>query len=271
MTLTEYVRRKEAIIRRLLIAVLWVFQAFFTPFLTRRSWNQMLRALYPVMKQFRDESTTLAREFYDANRARETDLPRHDIFKDDYYPIEWFAEAMEPVYRDFKRTGNVDAAILQGSGRLSKVIEDAARRTIIQGVQTDTSAPVRGWARYDPEPPTCSFCLMMISRGPVYMDAANAGLDLDDESAEELWQRNDVAAMRAMMNRWHPHCTCVAVPVYRRSGYATEAQEKAALEIYNRARRAAEDKSYKGILKEMRRSLYKPAEEQDETDLPSVA
>jgi hypothetical protein len=266
----------------MLVALVWVFRALINPIgMSRLAWNHLIRAIYPVVKQYRDEATTLAREFYDANRARETGAPRQDVFKDDYYPIEWFAETLEPTYQQFQRTRNVDGAITDLSARVTKVVEDGARRTLIEAVEEDVDQPIRGWARYDPQPPTCAFCTMMISRGPVYQNAGTAGLRLDEDEAERLanaisrnqGEEAQVAEeeMRQMMTRWHPGCTCLVVPVYKLSGYQTEAQEDAAFEIYKRARARATEKTFKGILKEMRRELYKPAEEQDETNLPSVA
>lgn len=282
MNLTEYVARKESLIRRLLRSILWVMRSFLTPFgVSEDNWKRMVRGIYPAVKQYRDEVTELSREFFDAQRADQLPgEPRHDFFKDDHYPIEWFEEALHPAYEDFKRTGNYEGAITNVAGRITKVIEDGARRTLINGVNTDTSARLRGWARYDPAPPTCEFCLMMISRGPVY-EVDTAGFRGDETLAKNLWlriERNQgedaqlaEEYMHSLMKRWHPHCTCIVVPVYKRSGYPSERQEKAAFDIYERARKRADKKDFKSILKEMRRMLRHPEEYEDETELPSVA
>jgi len=280
MDVDEYASRRESLLRRMILALLWVFQQFLTPGMTRRDWLILMRTVYRVMKPFRDEGTQLAREFYDANRAAESNATsRHDIYTDDHYPEEWMQEALEPTYQNFQRTKNVNGAIQDISNRLVKVVEDGARRTLIKGVADDTDQEYRGWARFDPRPPTCAFCTMMISRGPVYAEAINAGLDLDNESAEELMRNvnpNNVdpetsAQLADLLNRWHPGCTCIVVPVYKRSGYITERQEREALAIYNSARRRAKEKTFKAILKEMRRDLYVPAKGEDEVTLPSVA
>lgn len=268
MSIDEYAERRDAILRRMIAALYWLLLAFLIPGIDRQTWNRLLHAVYPTFKRHRDEATELAREFYDATRAQQLpNEPRHDIFKDDHFPESWFREALEPTFKDFTRYRNRNAALQDFTSRLVKEVEDGARRTIIEGVESDESQVIRGWARFDPRPPTCAFCTMMISRGPVYGNAMNAGVDLDDESAQELWEQNDTQAMNAMMHKWHPKCTCIAVPVYSYKNYPTEQQEKAALEIYNRARKAANSGDFKEILKAMRRSLYKKDEREDEVDL----
>lgn len=276
MNITQYAEAKESILRRMLNALIKLFRRHLTPEMTRTRWEALMRLTYRVMKPYRDEATTLAREFYDDNRAAQTgDDTRHNIYKDDHYPLEWMEEALEPTLRDLQKTGNVDAAVVDISQRLTKVVEDGARRTILRGVETDVRMTVR-WARFDPRPPTCAFCTMMISRGPVYQDAESAGFDRDDESAEEIMQNVDVTRvskkdaeeLSKLMNRWHPGCTCVAVPIYKFKGYPTQSQERDAMKLYEKARKRVKGKkTYKAILKEMRRLMYVPAEGQDEADI----
>lgn len=271
MNLNEYVRRKESLIRRMLRAVAWVFQQFIVPGMSLTQWRQMLAVLYRVLVPFREEGTELARQFFDTNREEQTGLTtRHNIYKDDHYPFEWLAQDMRPTYVQFQQTKNVEGAINDAVNRAIKVVEDAQRHTLIQGVSDDFSRPIRGWARFDPKPPTCAFCTMMISRGPVYSTQTTAAFKGSKELAAKLWQENDTDAMNQMMHKWHPGCTCVAVPVYKFSDYPSEAQELEAFEIYKEARKRAKDKTYKGILLEMRKEL-RGSKEEDETTLTSAA
>jgi hypothetical protein len=274
MDINEYAQRKSNILGRMLAALFFVLRQFITPFMTRQAWNVLMHVVYRVIKPFRDEATELSRQFYDDNRASQTgETQRHDIFTDDYFPEEWMRETLEPTFRDFQKTRNAEGALTDISNRLIKVVEDAQRRTLIRGVETDTSQPVKAWARFDPRPPTCAFCTMMISRGPVYQNST-AGSKLDDLSAAELWEKNDTDAMNEMMNKWHPGCTCVVVPVYSTISYPTQHQEDEAFEIYKEARKRAKakgDVSFKAILKEMRTELYSKVHEQDEVSLSTVA
>lgn len=274
MKINDYVKRKQNILQRMLAALFLPFKQFLTPSITPRAWGDFMRVVYRIMIPFREEATQLAREFYDDNRhAQLPKAPRHDIFTDDNYPEQWMRETLKPTLDNFMKTRDVDAAFHDLSNRVIKVVEDGARRTIIQGVASDTEQEIRGFARFDPRPPTCAFCTMMISRGPVYAHDT-AGFVGSKESAASLWADNDTDAMNEMMNRWHPGCTCVAVPVYKLSGYPTEKQEDEAFDIYKAARKRASAKgavSFKGILKEMRSDLYDKNAEQDETRLRTSA
>lgn len=279
MDINEYARRKQRILTRMLAALLYVFEQFLTRFITPRSWDQLMRVSYRVMKPFRDEGTELARQFYDDNRAEQ--LPgedRHDIFKDDYYPESWYREAMLPVYQKLQRGTSPEDAVEDAVARVTKVYEDAQRRTLIQGIATDTSQPIKGFARFDPRPPTCAFCTMMISRGPVYnkdRDGNTAGWPFDTQRLERLILDDNPDEINELMNKWHPKCTCIVVPVYKYSNYPSEAQEKDALEIYIAGRKAAVARSRKEnvklttrlILDEMRKLIYSTRKEQDEVTL----
>lgn len=74
------------------------------------------------------------------------------------------------------------------------------------------SGPVRGWARVATGDETCAWCLMLISRGPVYLSAKSAGLDLHDAgAAAAVAEGEDVSEF---MNEWHTGCDCKVIPVY---------------------------------------------------------
>jgi hypothetical protein len=54
---------------------------------------------------------------------------------------------------------------------------------------------------------------MLVSRGPVYEDAREAGLNDEEKALELLESGADKATLRDLMTRWHPGCDCIAVPV----------------------------------------------------------
>jgi len=279
MDLNTYARRKQNILSRMLAALLYVFQQFIRGYMSAREWNDMMTVTYRVMKPYRDEGTQLAREFYDSNRAAQLpDKARHDIFTDDFYPERWYREAMLPVYQKLQKGATPDVAVEEAVARVTKVYEDAQRRTLIQGITEDTGQVVRGFARFDPRPPTCAFCTMMISRGPVYIksgEGSTAGWPFGTERLERLILDDDPDAINELMNKWHPDCTCIVVPVYKYDNYPTQAQEKEAFKIYEEAVkrtkhlvRVGESKNNtRLILNEMRKIIYSPQKEQDETTL----
>lgn len=277
MNLEQYARAKQSLLRRMIAALIFPFRQFLSPFMTRRSWLQLMSVTYVIVKRYRDEATQLAREFFDDNRAEQLpDEPRHDIFTDDHYPRQWMEETLAPTFREFERTKNVDAAIEDLSNRVIKVVEDGARRTLLQGVATDPHRNAR-WARFDPRPPTCAFCTMLISRGPVYHSKKSAGgyVGSQDELEKTILDgaQDDIDEL---LNRWHPGCTCIVVPIYTFENYVTQDQEDAAWDIYDRGRKNAEKIARRDnvklttrlILNEMRKLIYKPQTEQDEVTLP---
>lgn len=275
MDINDYARRKQNILTRMLAALLHVFQQFLTGFMTARDWDVLMHVSYKIMKPYRDEGTTLARQFYDDNRADQTgDDDRHDIFKDDYYPEQWYRQTMLPTFQQIQKTQNAEAAVEDAVARVTKVYEDAQRRTLIQGIVSDKGQAVRGFARFDPRPPTCAFCAMMISRGPVY-DLDTAGFSGDKGRLERLILNDDPDAINDLMNKWHPDCTCIVVPVYKYSNYPSEAQEQEAFAIYDQGRkRAVQEAKRLGkklttrlILNEMRKLIYNKNAEQDEVAL----
>ena len=77
------------------------------------------------------------------------------------------------------------------------------------------SSLVRGWARVATGNETCAWCLMLISRGPAYLKASTAGLDLDDESAQEMIAAGEDVSK--YMEEWHTGCDCKVVPVFKTS------------------------------------------------------
>ena len=95
------------------------------------------------------------------------------------------------------------------------------------------SGPVRGWARVATGKETCAFCLMLISRGPVYLSAQGAGLDLHDAgAAAALAQGDDVSQW---MNQWHIGCDCKVIPVYDKVDWPGMYAAQRAMELWNEA------------------------------------
>jgi len=104
----------------------------------------------------------------------------------------------------------------------------------------DAGKAVRGWARVATGRETCEFCLMLVSRGPVYESARTAGLNLGDSDAVEAIE-NDKDVNDAM-NQWHPGCDCIVVPVFNNTKWEGAEAASNALDLwYQAARRAREE------------------------------
>lgn len=114
---------------------------------------------------------------------------------------------------------------------------------VVKTPQEQAQAPdgtvenIRGWARVATGRETCAWCLMLVSRGPVYRSAENAGLDLDDLNALNL-----VAAgedISGAMQQWHDGCDCKVIPVFKQKAWVGEAAQKRAEELWIEATKVA--------------------------------
>lgn len=259
MTYEAYVAA-QARINRWLFTVLWLlFSALMVPRLSRGEWESALARAYPLVERARRESAVLAREFYDAERERQTgDDERHDFYLAPYEP-GWFEEVMEPVRERMSKRQTTQDEVEAVVGRAEKEVENGGRRTQLWAVDSDPQAI--GWARVQGGNESCAFCLMLISRGPVYKSAKSAGLDLDDIEAVELWRQIDShpdnsaeaqAAYETLAKRWHPNCDCKVVPVFNENTWSGRDSYLAALELW---KERARGKSGSEKLNALRRFL----------------
>ncbi|MDA3643788.1 hypothetical protein LZ318_11905 [Saccharopolyspora indica] len=250
MTAEEFARAQAAIVAQTTGFVLGVLSMFRFPLLSVKEWLNLLRSIFPEVQEARRKSSDLGREFYDAQREEHAPgSGRHDAFLD-HYTFQDFVKAMEPARRKLAQQDASDAAVKEAAMRITKEIENAGRGQILKMVDSDPV--VKGWARVATGRETCGFCLMMVSRGPVYLSARSAGLDTDDVTAEELWRKNDQAAMDELAKRWHPGCDCKVVPVFDRTNWAGRDAYLDARELWNRF---TKDVSYKDALNAFRRAL----------------
>ena len=93
---------------------------------------------------------------------------------------------------------------------VSETVRDVFRDEIREA--RERNQPVKGWARVATGEETCAWCLMLISRGPVYASSGSAGLDLDDDTAARMIAAGE--DVRPFMEQWHTGCDCKVVPVF---------------------------------------------------------
>jgi hypothetical protein len=254
MDITEYNERQRSLTEAIAAYVLRLFWPFRRPKLTQADWNSILRGLYPEVEYQRGQSARLGREFYDSQREKYAKATARWDLDLASYRFEWFQEAMEPAKKGMLKSNSTEADIANVIQRVSKEVENGGRRTILRPIQDEEKRDpvVKGWARVATGRETCGFCMMLISRGPVYFSAEDAGLDLDDTSALELIDEGDAEALNEAMKRWHPGCDCKVVPVFDRKNWAGR-------DAYLRAERLwiEATKGYKGrdALNALRRAL----------------
>lgn len=217
MLLTELHKRQRSISARVMRLVLQVLLPFLFIPLTSQVWADIVQSIFPLVNQARTESALLAREYYDTQRKRHTD--EDDRFDIDLpsYQENWFFEAMFPSKKAFESNETSLGQAVQAGFRAVKEVENGGRRTIRNAVDRDGSAV--GWARVATGRETCGFCLMLVSRGPVYQDAESAGLNADDTTALDILDEGDTEAFNELMTRFHPNCDCKVVPVFDRMNW----------------------------------------------------
>ncbi|RJQ79971.1 hypothetical protein D5S17_09375 [Pseudonocardiaceae bacterium YIM PH 21723] len=261
MTFEEYDQQQRQITAALAAVLLVILAPITLAALTTAGWISLLHALFPHIEGGRRESAELARRFFDAERAHHTGLPeRHPVLLAGYQ-WDWFAEAMSILpaeLRDYPRHEDQIARVISVA---LKEVENGGRSTLLRATRSDR--PAGGWARVATGEQTCAFCLTMVSRGPAYFFASDAGLDTDDTEAMDLYdqlvsartaqEKADADEVLAeLMTQWHPNCDCRVVPVYNANWPGREAHE-AAEDLYGHAVR-----THKGqdAINAVRRVLY---------------
>lgn len=278
MDAEQYAVAQAAISARLVRDVLPVAEQFRAPQLSYSAWIQFLQLILPFVTRARDRSAKLGRRFFDEQRAEHhPEIPRHDVFLAEYR-LEWLLEAMEPARAEFSRPGASEHAAERIALRGMKETENAGRRTILRAVDTDSPGVAVGWARVATGRETCGFCMMLVSRGPVYKDSdggpGTAGLNTDHDTAVELW--NDIEnartpaerkkandAMDEMMTKWHEGCDCKVVPVFDRANWPGRDAFKRAEVIWKNAT--------KGFTGKDKMNAFRRAIERGDVDLIAMS
>lgn len=243
MTFEEYVAAQKLIIASLVARLLDILIPFRSSALGPGQWIVVLSTMYPHVEEARRESAVLARDFYDSERVRVLPGERHDFFLANYQP-DWFQESMEHTREDFEKPGASEGDLVRVIESAVTQTENAGRKTLLRAVETDPK--VKGWARVATGEETCSWCLMLVSRGPIYKSAKSAGLNLKKKKALELTRQIENAAtpeeaastqevLDGFMDRWHDNCDCKVVPVFDKKNWVGRDAWKQAEAIWKKA------------------------------------
>ncbi|QKY79835.1 capsid maturation protease [Mycobacterium phage Chaph] len=226
MNAEEYAARQAVVSAAVANYILQIGKLFLGPRLSVQDWIGFLQVLYPEVYRHRLEAAELARQFHDSERRRHGKAfqPRFLV----EYDFKEFVKDMEPTRDRMSRELAPQSALGDVALRAVRSVENAGRKQIIRAVEDDSeTGTVKGWARVATGRETCAWCLMLISRGPVYSSAESAGLDLDDQSAADVFRAsggdlNKLAAYvdeNELMKEWHTGCDCKVVPVYDRANW----------------------------------------------------
>lgn len=239
MTPDEYAAR-QALISAAVARFTQQFGQFFVQkALSLTEWLQLLQFLFPEIQRRRDEAATLARQFYDSQRLNNhPNLPRNDRPLEGT-TFEHFVKNMDPARQRMSQMDSPKDAVTHLAMRAVREVENAGRQQIIHAVGNDPETHiVKGWARVATGRETCAWCLMLVSRGPVYHSAEAAGLHLDEEGAQRMIAAGEDVSDN--MEQWHTGCDCKVVPVFKTEQWPGKEAADRALELWKEATREAD-------------------------------
>ena len=241
MTLAEMFAA-QTVLNRTITALLLITLAPLRVFgITPRLWLLAMRSVWPAVEAARTASAENARRYYDTERAKHLpDEPRHDVDLDNY-TFDWFVEDMEPARVLMSKPKSSQADLAKSVMYAVKQVENGGRQTVKTATYKDKKA--KGWARVQGGEDSCAFCLTMISRGPVYDKAYQAGFKGTIADSDRLWdlvenaktadEKEDAQkAWNKLMTKWHPNCDCKVVPVFNKANYPGKEQADAALQLW---------------------------------------
>lgn len=145
----------------------------------------LLEYLPLLVERYGDMAAAYAADWYDAQRA---DAP--DGFRAQVYPGKPLAAvaARTDSASSHLLHDRPDLALAALLDALDRYVKQPARSTILENGLADPKRP--RFARVPRGATTCDFCLMLASRGAVYLTRQSAG----------------------ELNRWHGQCDCQIVP-----------------------------------------------------------
>lgn len=217
MDLDQYVAAQADIVARIVRIILAILLPFRGVEVTDYTWVSILRSIFPFVDAARRESAELARQFYDEQRRLQLEDDQRIDLDLPSYEFDWFVEAMQPSRKAFRVIDTSEGEVAQAALRVAKEVENGGRRFIRNAAETDPQQP--GWARVATGAETCAFCMMLVSRGPVYGTARDAGATIEDRDAMQLIDEDGFFAQTELMTRWHPGCDCKLVPVFNRKNW----------------------------------------------------
>lgn len=212
MQLAEYSRAQRSITARAVQLILQLLFPFRGIPLTQQSWRFVVRGMFPIVDSARRESAILARQYYDSQRLEHVGSDDYDIDIPSY-EIAWLEESLRPIFRQAQVIELNDAKVVETALRVAKEVESGGRRTQLNAVRGDKLRV--GFARVATGRETCAFCLMLVSRGPVFKSELKAGAK--HEGASEIMEQKNTFSddeLDELMTRWHPGCDCKVVPVF---------------------------------------------------------
>lgn len=195
--------------------------------------------MFPEVKRRYAEAASLGRDFYDSQRElHHPELRRNERLRSELQ-WDWFVKNMQPARKGLSQADSPPSAVTRTALTAVREVEMAGRRQIIGAVKNDPAPQIaKGWARVATGRETCAWCLMLISRGPEYLEADSGGLHLDNETVIDLYNEagGDLAKFREEtkehIEEWHAGCDCLVVPVFDVANWPGMAAQQRAEQLW---------------------------------------
>lgn len=210
-------RRAQQGITRLLLGDMKRLRRLIVPSRLQATVPDWMTALRALIGEYGHASSTLAADFYDAERvaARVTGtftVPLLDPPPDEQVDSSlrwatkdlWPRDPEDPATTEAQKAPiekRLEAAEVKAEAVAQKLVTDQGRGTVRNAVQRDRTAV--GYARAAALG-ACAFCRLMASRGMVFKDAESAGRDA-----------NSKFSGNASVVKFHDNCHCGIIPVFR--------------------------------------------------------
>lgn len=214
-------------------------------------WAAFVQALYPVVYRGRMDAYRIAERFYASERQRQTgDTTAPRVLARNYGP-EDLRRSLDEMVRPYvgqagtQQPTNLTLARQMATEVTQMHARNGGREAIVDAARHDREA--EGYARVAMGE-TCGFCLLLVSRGPVY------------KSASKALMRNGTS------EPYHPKCDCIAVPVFDRADWAGKDQYEQMRDLYQKVTKGT---SGTGSLNAFRDAIEK--RESQGQDLPIAA
>lgn len=194
--------------------------------------REAMERFYPdLVLAYGSAAASVAADRYDELRDVADVRARFRAVLGDVAPIgQVQASARWAISPLFGTNPNAAAALVALSGAAQRLIQQPARATIIRSVHADPASP--RYARVPSGPHPCAFCLMLASRGAVYLTEESAGKGHD----------------------YHDDCWCEPEPVWSGQEPSYDVEELST--AYAKARADAGSSNPKAILSAMRQQQH---------------
>lgn len=191
ISLATYKQRQSQLGARVGVRALQLLRPFRGQKVTQADVVRVATEVFPQVREERVAAATLGTALYMSQRlnflGEEADLQA---------PVEDYGvRHLITGLASFMRPGEEFTSDVEAASLVSRHVKTAARRQVVGLSLVDSERP--GWARTSGGTTSCSFCLMLISRGPVYRSRESAG----------------------DMKKFHNRCDCVIVPVFDRDNF----------------------------------------------------